>query len=65
MVTGSRVTVVIITWNRKAELLHTLERMTALPDQAPVVVVDNGSTDHTADAVAERFGQVTLLRSVL
>jgi GT2 family glycosyltransferase len=37
--------------------------MAALPDQAPVVVVDNGSTDHTADAVAERFGQVTLLRS--
>lgn len=61
--TSGRVTVVIITWNRKAELLHTLERMTALPDQAPVVVVDNGSTDHTADAVAERFGQVTLLRS--
>jgi GT2 family glycosyltransferase len=62
-VTGGRVTVVIITRNRKAELLHTLERMTALPDQAPVVVVDNGSTDHTADAVVERFGQVTLLRS--
>ena len=61
--TGGRVTVVIITRNRKAELLHTLDRMTALPDQAPVVVVDNGSTDHTADAVAQRFGQVTLLRS--
>jgi GT2 family glycosyltransferase len=61
--TAGRVTVVIITWNRKAELLSTLQHMTALPDQAPVVVVDNGSTDHTADAVAERFGQVTLLRS--
>jgi GT2 family glycosyltransferase len=61
--TGGRVTVVIITRNRKAELLRTLEWMTALPDQAPLVVVDNGSTDHTADAVAERFGQVTLLRS--
>ena len=61
--TGGRVTVVIITRNRKEELLRTLEWMTALPDQVPVVVVDNGSTDHTADAVAERFGQVTLLRS--
>lgn len=61
--TAGRVTVVIITRNRKAELLHTLERMTALPDSAPLVVVDNGSSDHTADAVAERFGQVTLLRS--
>jgi GT2 family glycosyltransferase len=62
-VIGGRVTVVVITRNRKAELLRTLERMTALPDQAPVVVVDNGSTDHTAEAVIERFGQVTLLRS--
>jgi GT2 family glycosyltransferase len=62
-VTPSRVTVVIITRNRRAELLHTLEHMTALPDRAPVVVVDNGSSDHSADAVAERFGQVRLLRS--
>ena len=61
--TGGRVTVVIITHNRRAELLRTLARMTALPDQAPVVVVDNASTDGTCDAVAELFGQVTLLRS--
>ncbi|HEX2289082.1 MAG TPA: glycosyltransferase, partial [Pseudonocardiaceae bacterium] len=55
--TGGRVTVVIITHNRRAELLRTLARMTALPDQAPVVVVDNASTDGTCDAVAELFGQ--------
>lgn len=61
--TLARVTVVIITRNRKAELLSTLEHMTALPDRAPVVVVDNGSTDYTADAVTARFGQVALLRS--
>ena len=61
--TAGRVTVVIITHNRRAELLRTLTRMTALPDQAPVVVVDNASTDGTCDAVAELFGQVTLLRS--
>lgn len=61
--TSDRVTVVIITQNRRAELLGTLEHMTALPDRAPVVVVDNGSTDHTADAVTELFGQVRLLCS--
>ena len=61
--TAGRVTVVIITHNRRAELLRTLARMTALPDQAPVVVVDNASTDGTCDAVAELFGQVMLLRS--
>jgi GT2 family glycosyltransferase len=62
-VTSGRVTVVIITHNRRPELLRTLARMTALPDQAPVVVVDNASADGTCDAVAELFGQVTLLRS--
>jgi GT2 family glycosyltransferase len=62
-VTPGRVTVVIITRDRKAELLGTLAHMTTLPDRAPVVVVDNGSTDHTAHAVTEQFGQVTLLRS--
>lgn len=61
--TGGRVTVVIVTHNRRAELLRTLDRMTALPDQAPVVVVDNASTDGTCDAVTELYGQVTLLPS--
>lgn len=61
--TAGRVTVVIITRDRRAELLSTLAHMTTLPDRAPVVVVDNASTDHTADAVTEQFSQVTLLRS--
>ncbi|MFZ0118651.1 MAG: glycosyltransferase [Pseudonocardiaceae bacterium] len=61
--TPGRVTVVIITRDRKAELLGTLAHMTTLPDRAPVVVVDNGSTDHTAEAVIDRFSQVTLVRS--
>jgi GT2 family glycosyltransferase len=61
--TPARVTVVIVTHNRRAELLRTLERLVALPDRAPVVVVDNGSADGTADAVARHFGQVRLLRS--
>ncbi len=61
--TEDRVTVVIITHNRRAELLRTLTHMTALPDRAPVVVVDNASNDGTCDAVAQRFDQVTLLRS--
>lgn len=59
--TSDRVTVVIITHNRRAELLRTLAHMTALPDQAPMVVVDNASTDGTCDAVAGLFDQVTLL----
>ncbi|MGH4025593.1 MAG: glycosyltransferase family 2 protein [Pseudonocardiaceae bacterium] len=60
---SGRVTVVIITHNRRAELLCTLEHLLALPDRAPVVVVDNGSTDGTADAVKHHVGPVRLLRS--
>jgi GT2 family glycosyltransferase len=48
------VTVVVITHNRRDELLHTLDRLAALPEQPPVIVVDNASADGTADAVRTR-----------
>ena len=38
----SRVTVVIITRERHAELARTLERLRALPERPPIVVVDHG-----------------------
>ncbi|MDT0317395.1 glycosyltransferase family 2 protein [Streptomyces millisiae] len=57
-----RVTVLVITHNRRRELLHTLDRLAELPERPPVVVVDNGSTDGTAQAVAHRHPEVTLLR---
>ncbi|GAA0531108.1 glycosyl transferase [Saccharopolyspora subtropica] len=53
---------VVMTHNRCAEVLRTLEHMTALPDGAPVIVVDNGSADGTADAIRRRFPHVRLLR---
>jgi hypothetical protein len=56
-----RITVVIMTRNRRDELLETLARMTALPERVPVIVADNASTDGTCEALAERFGQVRLL----
>lgn len=57
-----RTTVVVITHNRRRELLHTLDRLAALPEAPPVVVTDNGSTDGTAAAVARHHPAVTLLR---
>ncbi|NMH98382.1 glycosyltransferase family 2 protein [Pseudonocardia acidicola] len=53
----------MITWNRRREVLSTLDHMAALPDAAPIIVVDNGSADGTADAIARRHPGVTLIRS--
>lgn len=40
-----------MTRNRADELGRTLEHLSALTPAPPVIVVDNGSTDHTADVV--------------
>lgn len=50
-----RVTVVIITRNRRGELARTLERTAALPESPATVVLDNGSTDGTAAMARRRF----------
>ena len=64
--TRSAATVVIATYNRGQELCRTLERLAALPEQPPVVVVDNGSQDGTATLVRQRFpgtGLIVLRRN--
>lgn len=55
-------TIVIMTRNRVDELSRTLDRLVALPERPPIIVVDNGSTDGTSAHVAERFSQVQVLR---
>ena len=57
-----RVTVVVITRNRRPELVRTLERMTALPERPPVIVVDNASDDGSAMA-AGSFPGVTVIEA--
>ena len=58
---------VIISHNRRQRLLETLPRLTRrtpLPaDQWETIVVDNASADGTADAVAQQFPQVKLIRN--
>ena len=62
----SPVSVVVLTYNRRDEVLITLDRLQAslagdLP--IPVIVVDNGSPDGTAQAIRERFPDVTVVAS--
>ncbi|MFD0923691.1 glycosyltransferase family 2 protein [Saccharopolyspora rosea] len=52
-----------MTHNRCAEVVRTLDHMTGLPERPPIIAVDNGSADGTADRIAARFPQVRLLRS--
>jgi GT2 family glycosyltransferase len=55
------VTVVIATRNRRFGLCATLERLSALPEQPDIIVVDNGSTDGTPAAVGQLFPDVELV----
>jgi GT2 family glycosyltransferase len=58
-----RISVVMISWNRRAELLATLARIEELSEAPAIVVVDNGSSDGTAAAVAERFPRVEVIEA--
>jgi GT2 family glycosyltransferase len=57
----ARVAVVIATRNRGTELLGTLARLRALDEQPPIVVVDNGSTDGTAELVRANYPGVQVV----
>ena len=55
------VAVVIATRNRGPELLGTLARLRALDEQPSIMVVDNGSTDGTAELVRIRCPAVQVV----
>jgi GT2 family glycosyltransferase len=46
-----RVAVVMITHNRVGEVLRSLDRLIRLPERPRIVVVDNGSSDGTAELI--------------
>jgi len=54
-VPDSRIGVVIVTRDRCSDLMGALEHLSGLPEQPRIVVVDNASSDGTADAVEDRY----------
>jgi GT2 family glycosyltransferase len=56
-----RVTVVVITHNRRRSLARTLRSLASLLERPGIIVVDNGSRDGTAAAVRHDHPEVTLL----
>ena len=59
---SSRTSVVVITRDRRAEVLQSLARLLALPEGPPVVLVDNDSSDGTAEAVEQQYPTVDVVR---
>jgi GT2 family glycosyltransferase len=54
--------VVMATRDRADDVVATLHRLDALPERPPVVVVDNASSDGTAERVSEAFPDVLVER---
>ncbi|OXI92351.1 MULTISPECIES: glycosyltransferase family 2 protein [Burkholderia] len=59
----ARVTAVVLTFRRPAELAHTLARLTSLPDRPAIVVVDNAAQPETAALIRHRFPHVVLVQA--
>jgi glycosyltransferase involved in cell wall biosynthesis len=59
-----RISMVVISRNEGADLRMTVENLQdTLPGNAEIIVVDDGSTDKSADFLARRRGRVRLVRS--
>ena len=59
--TNPPISIVVATRNRSNDLRRTLRRLSALPEAAPIIVVDNGSDDGTVELVRSSFPQVRLI----
>jgi GT2 family glycosyltransferase len=58
-----RASLIVVSYNSRADLEPCIESiLRQLGSQDELIVVDNGSTDGSADLVAERFPQVRLIR---
>ncbi|HEX6793313.1 MAG TPA: glycosyltransferase [Casimicrobiaceae bacterium] len=59
---GERVSIVVLTFNRRDELLRSLSHLARIDESVRVVVVDNASSDGTAAAVGQHHPRVDVVR---
>ncbi|WP_063619573.1 glycosyltransferase family 2 protein [Paraburkholderia mimosarum] len=52
---NARISVVVLTRNRREEVMRTVASLLRLPERPTIVVVDNGSTDGTAQLLAHTY----------
>jgi len=57
------ISIVMITWNRCESTLATLGRLLDLPERPAIVLVNNGSTDGTSEAIRRQFPQVEIVEA--
>lgn len=62
MVPDRRVSVVVLTHNRKDELARTLQQLGQLPEQPPVIVVDSASRPGTVEQALRALPRAQLIR---
>ncbi|MFL9912940.1 glycosyltransferase family 2 protein [Paraburkholderia sp. RL17-337-BIB-A] len=57
-----RISVVVLTHNRAKEVMHTLSRLLALPEQPEVFVADNASMDGTVGLIKAGLRDVRVVQ---
>jgi GT2 family glycosyltransferase len=60
-----KISVVVVSWNAKAFLLKCIQSIIrqSVPDPPEIIVVDNASTDESAQAVNDNYPGVTVIRN--